>query len=242
MKESEDILSEDISRKLERAITSSLIREQEPRWMRFYRVFRFSLFTSGILYIGLWYCFRHSMNHWMLACGLWAVAMLFGFYFYFIPQPKIEVKNYWSSWIIGKLILLATFNTWMTLFLCPHFVVLHPSEKLAFGFLNGLPDLYMALGGMSACMFFCGFTFSLLSGCLSFIFISKTISLSSWRSILKPALISFSSLIPILIIQIFDMNLRFYFFYWLAGSLLGILTSLVIVSLLSRVFSKKLLN
>jgi hypothetical protein len=72
----------------------------------------------------------------------------------------------------------------------------------------------MAIGGMKACMFSCGFIFSALGGVFTFATVRKVLSASSRIGLVRAIGLAYLTQVPLLLVQIADEGLRRFVGFW----------------------------
>jgi hypothetical protein len=175
----------------------------------------------------------------MAACFFIWFALVAGFALYFIPQPRLSVRGYWSLWVYAKLLILMTITTVLQLILCPHFALVHFSNENPFRFFESVTAEYMRWGGMSGCMFLCGLTFSSLGALVAFSFMGRHFSFSRPQRLLAAVGIGLLAQLPIMVLQLSSPAGQPYFLFWLLGSAIGLgLMGIVFKLIGEKVFAR----
>ena len=214
--------SDHLSKKVQNAIVRALQEEKESLfWILMKSTFK-ALFLS-IVFIGLLYCFWNDFfsTHWIGACLLMSVSFMVGFALYDYPQPRLQVQGFWTLWVFAKLLIGLTVVMALQLVLCPHLALVHVPQSSLFSFLDVITGAYMAFGGMKACMFLCGVTFSTIGSAFAFSFVARHFSFGRFRQLALAVVIGLLSQAPIILLQIMSSHGRHYFLFWFAGSALG---------------------
>lgn len=222
MKNSEVKPPEDVSRRLVGAIQGALAEEKKPRSSRILKTGIATLLSTALLTVPIALLFREQLGWvWQLAAVAWALCFLVGFSLYFHPQPRITVPGYWSPLIFARILIVMTLLTGLQILLCPSFVFLDSSTGWAP--FAPITEMFMAWGGMKACMFSCGLMFSSLGALVTFISVRKVLSRSIARDLIRAAGLAFLTQAPVIAVQLFDERLRPFALYWALGSGLGLL-------------------
>ena len=143
----------------------------------------------------------------------------------FKPQPRLMVAGLFSPFVIARLFLVSTAATIAQIIICPSFVFL--SSPLGWNPLSGLTDTLMSMGGMSLCMGFCGFLFSVVAASLGIRSVHKVARAPDFQTSLVIFSILLVSQVPVILVQVFSEELRSFSPSWIAGMLLGFFTVLV---------------
>jgi hypothetical protein len=114
-----------------------------------------------------------------------------------------------------------TLLTGVQILLCPSFVFL--DSPLGWAPFAPVTELFMAWGGMSACMFSCGLLFSGLGALVTFLTLRKVLSRSSISDLVRAVGLAYLTQLPVIGVQIVDPSLRPFAVYWGLGSALGLL-------------------
>lgn len=205
------------------AIQNALTEEKKPVSMRCMKIV-FGSFLLAILSIGpVFFLFSDQIDAGLwVAAGFWWLCLVLGLALYYYPQPRLVVPGLWSPWILAKIVVLTSVLTCFELLICPSFVFIH--TPLSWNIFEPLTTWFMATGGMRLCMFGCGFLFSSLTAFASFMMVSKTLKGSSWKGLFGVAALCLFAHLPIAFIQLWDEGLRPFVFYWILGSIIGILS------------------
>ncbi len=224
----------EVSENILNAISGALKEEKIPVRIRRIKTLAASLLCTGVLAAPLLLMFKENINTaWIIALGIWWLCLLAGFHLYYTPQPRLAVPGYWSPWVFARLLILMTFLTVGQILICPSFVFLE--SPLHFTPFESLTRLFMSLGGMRACMFFCGLIFTSIGGLLTFLTVSRVMKRSSGASLLNAVGVAYFTQLPVIGIQIWDEDLRPYVLFWILGGLIGAaLMSLLVRGLQAR--------
>ncbi|MGE4107353.1 MAG: hypothetical protein AB7F66_09080 [Bacteriovoracia bacterium] len=235
-----EAVPKEVSERVLHAIQGALREEKIPASRRWLKILLLSTTLTIVFLIPLLIMTRNELNRdLVIASILWWLCFILGFFLYFYPQPRLAVAGFWSKWVFAKVLIAMTFLTCLEILVCPSFVFLH-SDALAWNAFAPLTDLFMQWGGMRVCMFGCGFLFAGLGATLTFSFITKIISKSASRDLLRAGALALLSHIPIMTLQILDMNLRAFVPFWILGSIFGILIGVITVrAATSFVFAKR---
>lgn len=211
----------EVSRKILTAIKGALDEEKIPKSTRLLKIFVSSTLLVTLLSLPLLFLFRQEVNAaWCLAILTWWILFSVGFYLHFSPQPRLEVRGYWSPFVFARLLIVSALLTGVEIILCPSFVFLN--SPLPWSPFGGITRWFMSWGGMPACMFSCGFLFASLGGITSFVVVAKVLSGGRLKTLRLPLILLFSTQIPVLIIQAWDASLRSFLPFWVLGCLSGI--------------------
>lgn len=229
----ESNLPQDVSRRVVKAIQGALAEEKRPRSERLVKVGLATVVSTLILTLPIAFLFREQLGWvWKAAGAMWALCFWVGFSLYFHPQPRLIVPGYWSPFIFAKILIGMTLLTGIQILLCPSFVFLGSSAGWN-PFLN-ITEWFMAQGGMSACMFACGFIFSSLGGVITFMTVRKILFRSAPRDFIKAVGLAFLTQVPLVGVQIADEGLRPFAVFWGLGSGLGLFVMVSLIKGLLR--------
>lgn len=226
----------DSSTNVKDSILLALQEEKESGLTRTIKIAKF-LSAVSIPVVGLlWFSFRGELNlFWLVALVVWLGIAIFAAVSYWKPQPRIEVPGFWTSWMYAKLLTLFLLISAIQLLICPHLAMIEPSPYFSVTIFETLQTAFMTWGGMAACMFFCGLSFSALATLAALLLMRRATKGSRSPVLFKIAGLAILAQLPIVILQISDPHLRSYFLLWLLGSFIGVLS---IASLLSILFKK----
>jgi len=220
MSGSDSRLSPDVSRQVLSAIQGALAEEKVPFKRRLLKSAGWGTLFTLILALPLAATFRDQMSAiWLAATALWWLFLCGGFYLHYYPQPRLAVPGFWSPWVFAKVLLTMVGMTALEILLCPSFVFLE--SPLAWNPFEPLTALFMNWGGMGFCMFACGAIFSSIGGVISFVLVSRTLSRSSGRDVLRAAAVASLTQLPILAVQLYDGELRPFAVFWMIGAVTG---------------------
>lgn len=225
---------EEISRQILGAIQGALEEERRPLGLRIAKILLATVVSTLILVIPIALVFRDQMGWvWKAAAAVWAICFLTGFSLYFHPQPRLSVPGYWSPWIFAKILIGMTLLTGLQILLCPSFVFLE--SPLGISPFLPITEWFMSWGGMTACMFSCGFLFSSLGGMFTFLTVKKVLSRTAYRDLLRAVGVAYFTQLPLIGIQVVDEGLRPFAVHWAMGSVIGLVAVGVLVRFAGRV-------
>ncbi len=210
-----------ISKNLQSAIMKALEEEKKSRWGLILKTFLcasiLALVILSLLHL-IWVDFFSHLNI-AVAFLIWGL-LVFGFALYFYPQPRLQLEGYWSPWVFAKLLIGMTIITVIQLAICPEFALM--GIKSPFSIFEKVTNFYMSFGGMQACMFLCGLTFSFLGAAVAFSVIRKTFMNSRWNSLFSAMGVALLGQLPVIVLQLINEHSRSYFIFWLSGSALAL--------------------
>lgn len=224
------------SANIKSSILEALKEEKQSPFTQFKRVSSL-LAAVSIPVVGiLWFSFRGEFNFfWIISLLVWLGIAASASFLYWKPQPRIVIPGFWTGWMYGKLLILFLIISALQLLLCPHLAMVAPSPYFSIGIFEPLQQMFMSWGGMAACMFFCGLSFSAIATAISLMIMRRATAGARSKAILKISGLALVAQLPIIILQVSDAHLRSHFALWVLGSFLGVLS---LSALFSIVFKK----
>jgi len=225
---------EDLSRMIKDSIAQALREEKIPKSLLLIKTIGMATVISLILMIPLFLMFRESLRfYWLISCFLWWGFMIVGFSLYYQPQPRLEVPGYFSPLIFSKILISMTTLSIVQILICPDLAFL--SSPIWWSPFRPLTNWFMAWGGMTMCMFSCGFIFSSTGAIICFSVVRKTIRRGHYTDFLKLSALAFATQLPLFLNQLFEPGLQPFAMFWLVGCLVGVCIMVVGVRALNSI-------
>lgn len=179
---------------------------------------------------GFW---QDRPDSFLLISILWSLALGAGVFLFFQPQARMEIRGFWSSLVLAKILIVAVLGCSIQLVLCPHFAFLD-HQLPGFNFFSHVVEFYSKIAGHTGCLLLCGATFGAITAILGFVWIRRSLSLTHCRPIAWAALCVAVVALPVGFWQFSHSHHVAGSMFWGIGLVGGILLSAVLVFTFSR--------
>ncbi|MBN8555451.1 MAG: hypothetical protein J0L93_08405 [Deltaproteobacteria bacterium] len=209
------------------AIRGALEEEKVPQWKWKLKSFVIASLLAGCILTFLHWIWPDAVTHQILTATscVW-LLLLIALSLYFKPQPRLEVRGFWSTWTWGRLLMGMTLISLLQIAVCPDLAALSNLPNYLSSLTEPMTQTFMNWGGMSLCMFFCGLIFSGLAAGLVFLTVREAIAYAPKKYFLGIFAVMLLGQSPVILLQTMDAHARLHLPYWLMGSLTALLTIL----------------
>lgn len=222
----------DSSTDVKNSILLALEEEKQSPSQRVLKVLKMLLAISIPVIGVLWFSFRGQFNiFWLFSLLLWLGIVSFAIYSYWKPQPRLQVRGFWTSWVYSKILILFLLISALQLLICPHLAMIAPSPYFSIDVFEPLQSMFMAWGGMAACMFFCGLSFSALATLIALVLMRRATEGMRLPTLFKIGGLAVVAQLPVVVLQLSDAHLRSHFSLWLLGCFIGVLSVAALLSI-----------
>jgi len=212
---------EEISNKIRSAISGALQEEKTPSYVRVLKAFIYATLLASVLLLPIKLLFQDSLESvWVYSGIIWWGVMFIGFFLYYAPHPRLVLPGYFSPSVFAKIMIVMSVANALQILVCPDLAFLE--SPIGWSPLRRVTIWLMSMGGMKACMLFCGFVFSLVSSFAGFATISRTLKRGLLRNYLGVGALAVLSQLPLFFAQINQEGLKEFVSFWTVGVLLGI--------------------
>lgn len=213
-------------------IEAALEEEKQSAWKRWMKVFGVATTITGLVFSIFYFLWPRSVatSLFIMISFFW-VVLVTGFSLYFYPQPRLEVRSYFSYWGWAKILIAMSIITMLEVLLCPELASLSGLPNPLSSISDKVTHIFMDAGGMKLCMFLCGVIFSGAGTLVSLIFVRKSIRGINFKEVFKILGIVLLGQTPVLALQAFNAGSQIYLLYWLTGSIIAVLSITLLLRL-----------
>jgi hypothetical protein len=141
-------------------VRSAILRSLDEEKQGTSRSTVWALVSAALAYLLLgeflgWMFLEIPMVEWRILAAGWAISFGVAVWFFIRPQPRLQVRGYWTPMVLSSLILMVIAALGVQAVVCPHFLFVETRLSDSLVVFQKIRHFYMQVGGMAGCLFLC---------------------------------------------------------------------------------------